>query len=96
MILLAAILVGCENSEQRSRYVCNCQQLQELQSFVKGSIKDANNMSDEEMEDVIHQLRIDGMKIYCKQKPVWVNTTNMEVDWTKQKIDSCDVIMDNW
>ena len=49
---------------------------------------------DEEMEDVINQLRKDGIRLYCKQKPVWHK--NGEIDWTKQKFDSCEVIMVSW
>jgi hypothetical protein len=93
-LLLAVVLSGC-GSKQRSRYVCNCEEQKQLQTFVKESIKPANNMSDEEMEDVVHQLRVDGIKIYCKQKAVWVDN-NGSIDWTKQKFDSCDVVMDAW
>jgi hypothetical protein len=93
-LLLAVVLLGC-GSKQRSRYVCNCEEQKQLQAFVKESIKPANNMSDEEMEDVVHQLRVDGIKIYCKQKAVWVDN-NGAIDWTKQKFDSCDVVMDAW
>jgi|688.fasta_scaffold235543_3 hypothetical protein len=92
--MLAVVLSGC-GSKQRSRYVCNCEEQKQLQAFVKESIKPANNMSDEEMEDVVHQLRVDGIKIYCKQKAVWVDN-NGAIDWTKQKFDSCDVVMDAW
>jgi hypothetical protein len=92
--LLTLILFGCDSSQQ-TRYVCNCEEQNQLQLFVKESIKPANNMSDEEMEDVINQLRRDGIMLYCKQKPVWVKNGG-EIDWTKQKFDSCETIMVHW
>ncbi|RTK94541.1 MAG: hypothetical protein EKK64_08305 [Neisseriaceae bacterium] len=93
--LISLILLSCGSSQQ-SRYVCNCQQQEKLQNFVKESIKPANNMSDEEMEDVIQQLRIEGVKIYCKQQPVWINNNDGSIDWNKQPFDSCQNIMTTW
>jgi len=93
-VLLSVVLSGC-GTEQQTRFVCDCEQQKQLQTFVKESIKPSNNMSDEEMEDVINQLRKDGIKIYCKQKPVWVKYGG-EIDWSKQKFDSCETIMVSW
>lgn len=92
-LLLAVGLSSCESS-QETRFVCNCEEQKQLQLFVKESIKPSNNMSDEEMEDVINQLRKDGIRIFCKQKPVWLK--NGEIDWSKQKFDSCEAIMVSW
>lgn len=92
--LISLVLLSC-GSSQHSRYVCNCQEQEKLQLFVKESIKPANNMSDEEMEDVIKQLRIEGVKIFCKQQPVWINS-NGDIDWYKQTIDSCQTIIPAW
>jgi hypothetical protein len=92
-LILSALFLGCDSS-QHTRFVCNCEEQKQLQAFVKESIGPANNMSDEEMEDVINQLRKDGIRLYCKQKPVWYK--NGEIDWTKQKFDSCEVIMVDW
>jgi hypothetical protein len=108
LILLISVLFGCQqnpnsdssNSDYKkvATYVCNCQEKKDLQEFVKNSIKNANNMSDEEMEDVVKQLRIDGTKIYCKQKPIWCywNGNEWEVDWKRLKLDSCENIMDSY
>ena len=93
-LILSALFLGCDGLQQ-TRFVCNCEEQKQLQAFVKESIGPANNMSDEEMEDVIDRLRKDGIMIYCKQKPVWVNHAG-EIDWTKQKIDSCETIMVHW
>lgn len=93
-LILSALFLGCDSS-QHTRFVCNCEEQKQLQAFVKESIGPANNMSDEEMEDVIDRLRKDGIMLYCKQKPVWLKNGG-EIDWTKQKFDSCEVIMVNW
>ena len=93
--LLAVLLFPSCGSKQASRFVCNCEQQKQLQSFVKESLKPANNMSGEEMEDVIHQLRIDGIKIFCNQKPIWLDFDG-NIDWSKQKLDSCQSIMVSW
>ena len=95
LCILTIMLYSCGGSELRSQYVCNCDEQKELQNFVKESIKNANNMSDEEMEDVIYQLRLDGTKIYCKQLPVWLDH-NGNVDWKKQYTDSCFIIMQDY
>jgi hypothetical protein len=92
--LLAVTLFSCDSSQQ-TRFVCNCEEQKQLQAFVKESIKPANNMSDEEMEDVINQLRQDGIRLYCKSKPVWLKHGG-EIDWAKQKFDSCEVVMVVW
>jgi hypothetical protein len=100
IFILTTILFSCESSlsgsVQTDRYVCNCDQKRELQEFVKTSIKSANNMSDEEMEDVIKELRISGIELYCEKKQVWLNRGSWDIDWTKQKFDSCETVMENW
>lgn len=89
--ILSMVLSSCGSSQQ-SKYVCNCEEQAKLQKWVQEGIKPANNMSDEEMEDVIKRLTIDGIKIHCKQKPVWIGP-DQEIDWKKQKQDSCEIIM---
>lgn len=92
ILMLSLFLFSCSSSIQ-DKYVCNCKQKKEVQEFVANHIKDANNMSDEEMEDVIAQLRVTAIKTICQQKPVWINHDG-SVDWNKQKVDSCESIMD--
>ena len=94
-VLLAVVLFSSCGSNQVSRFICDCEQQKQLQDFVKESVKPANNMSDEEMEDVISQLRKDGIMIYCKQKPVWIKYGG-DIDWEKQKLDTCQSIMVSW
>lgn len=56
LILLSLILISC-GSDQKLRTICTCDQKKEIMKWVQSSIKDANNMADEEMEDVIKELR---------------------------------------
>lgn len=93
-IIAIAIFFGC-GSSQESMSVCNCEQRKNLQQFIKESIKPSNNMSDEEMEDVIRQLRIEGINIFCEKKPIWIKYDG-QIDWLKQKSDSCQSIMQSW
>ena len=91
IISLSIFALSC--GAEQSRYVCNCEQQKALQSFVANGIRAGNNMSDEEMEDVIYQLRIDGTKMFCKLKPVWIDSQG-GIDWRKHKLDTCEIIMD--
>lgn len=93
LIIFSIILFSCNNESRLiDTYVCNCKEQKELQLFIKQSIKNANNMSDEEMEDVIQKLYVVGIKSHCKLLPVWKDN-NGNVDWKKQNIDSCFNIM---
>ena len=90
-LVLGTVIIGC--SGQDAKYVCTCQQQEDVQQFIERSIKPANNMSDEEMEDVIHQLWITGVKLNCGMKVLPTDSRN-NIDWDKAKIDSCEVAYD--
>ncbi len=94
VLIMTTVSCGAPVSEQRTRVVCNCEEKKALQSFVENSIADANNMSDEEMEDVVHQLTVDGSAIHCHKEPVWIKGGSWDIDWTKETLDSCRTIMD--
>lgn len=68
LLALTVIFASCERTEKRNIYVCDCEQQKKAAEFVQTSIKNANNMSDEEMEDVIHQLERTAVKLNCMQK----------------------------
>lgn len=100
---IVGLLFSCEMrpsgeiGKQETMSVCNCEEKLRLEEFLSKSIKDANNMSDEEMEDVIAQLRVTGILTFCHKAPVWVKETEggyTEVDWKRQKVDSCTFIME--
>lgn len=95
-IALCFVICSCNsNSVPADRYVCNCKEKEKLQEYVANSIKNANNMSDEEMEDVLQELRTGGIKMYCRQKQVFVFPDSYgKIDWQKTKLDSCESIME--
>lgn len=91
-LLLSLLLMGamgCETKE--NKFVCNCIQKDKIQLFVSSSIKNANNMSDEEMEDVIDKLYTIGVKVNCDQRTVVYS--GQRVDRLKSKLDSCDTVV---
>lgn len=65
--LLCLVLFSCSDNQTRC-YVCDEQQRLQVADFVSKNVKGANNMSDEEMEDVISELRDTGIKLYCRQE----------------------------
>lgn len=96
-VIVSLLLIGCEEkkSYQKNKQVCNCEEREKLQQFVANGIKPANNMSDEEMEDVIIQLEQTGINLFCREKMVWVKPDTFgAVDYTLTKLDSCEFVMD--
>lgn len=67
IVLCLVTLISCSDKETRC-YSCSKEDNLKIADFVSSNIKDANNMSDEEMEDVISELRDTGIKLYCKQR----------------------------
>lgn len=66
-VLLSTLLVGC-GKDDRYLYVCNCEQKKAVQEFVGSVTRDANNYSDEEMEDVINELYKVAVRTNCPKK----------------------------
>lgn len=83
-------LTSCRDTNIHT-FVCNCEESSKVQQFVSDNMKNSNNMSDEEMEDVIKELLITGVRLNCKQRFLWY-------DWTgkllpeRNNLDSCDVV----
>lgn len=68
-ILLCVAITSCGGEGRTTRcYVCNTQQRLSVADFVSKNIAGSNNMSDEEMEDVIEELRDTGIKLLCSQE----------------------------
>lgn len=70
LIAFCISLISCSETRKEKAYGCTMKQKKELTDFLKTSIKDANNMSDEEMEDVIWQLERTGVHMFCSQYEV--------------------------
>jgi hypothetical protein len=56
LIAVIVICISCERDVKSRVYGCSKTQQAKVSEFIQNSIKNANNMSDEEMEDVIVQL----------------------------------------
>lgn len=96
MILLFATLIISCGPIQRSRFVCTCKDLEKVEQFISKNMEAANNKSDEEMEDVIKELRRTGFQLFCKIKPVWVERDGGETLYDKIKLDSCETVMPHY
>jgi hypothetical protein len=97
ILLIASCLYSCESGEfQSNRSVCNCKEREKVKEFVASSIKNANNMSDEEMEDVIYQLQKTGVQINCHQKIFFFERGSYSINWEnpKNKLDTGEVVYD--
>jgi hypothetical protein len=70
LILLALTVIACSEPKQRRVYACDCKQMAEVSKNIKESIGKVNNMSDEEMEDVIIQLERTFVRTNCSQRMV--------------------------
>jgi len=103
LIVLSGLLnFSCDNPSSSNNgetveleYVCNCKQTEKVSDFVQSSIKNSNNMSDEEMEDVIKELHRTAVKINCEQKNIKAVRDNGHIKRLTQKLDSCEKIMAN-
>jgi len=89
-IIFLLILSSCGYREGQVR-VCNCEQQEKVLSFVQNSIKNANNMSDEEMEDVVSQLERTGVRTICGQTRGRFSNNGGAFDWNSVEKDSCKV-----
>ena len=88
--LLCLVLFSCSDKQTRC-YVCEQSESLQVADFVSKNITGANNMSDEEMEDVIAELRKTGIKLYYKQVFVPSNWNN-EIIWEEVKKDSLQTL----
>lgn len=90
LVLLLTLISCADKSSLYPCWVCTCQESQKVSKFITDNVKAANNMSDEEMEDVISELRSTGIMTICHQKLLWRYSQSKNVDWSKSKLDSCE------
>ena len=67
--------------------------ISEIESILKpGSIYRIRAFSNEYQGKL--ELRIDGIKIFCKQKPIWIKPDTFgQIDWELEKEEPCKNIM---
>lgn len=94
-LLFIFLLTSCQRDHvKREAIICNCKEKRKLEEFIKSSIKDANNMSDEEMEDVIRELGYTGTEIYCHKEFIWFDIVEGHlIPDVSEKFDSCRTFM---
>lgn len=88
VIISSLLIMSCEGRKIRC-FVCDKEDKTKISEFITANMKSANNMSDEEMEDVIIQLEKTAIKTFCKQKIIqgdWEGSIDYEVlDKTKKE-----------
>jgi hypothetical protein len=101
LVALSGLLnFSCDNNNGNNEsvqleYVCNCKQIEKVSDFIEKSIKNANNMSDEEMEDVIEELHRTAVKVNCDRKNIKAVREAGSIKILTGKLDSCERIMSN-
>ena len=91
-ILLLLIIASC-GSKERPRNVCHCDSSNKVLAYISDNLQASNNMSDEEMEDVIRELKHTAVQFYCETRVVWIDH-NGYVDYQLTKLDSCEKIIE--
>ena len=90
---MSIVAISCSNEVTDYEYVCNCKQQEKAALFVQNSIKAANNMSDEEMEDVISELTKTSVRLNCSRKQIkYTYESNSQRREILSKLDSCEVV----
>jgi len=86
-IVVLASMSGC-GPTYNYRPDCSCADAKAMQGWTGQCIKDANNMSDEEMEDVIPACTNAADKLFCKQRKAEVDNSYNFVRWAEPIICS--------
>lgn len=94
-IFFAVALSACDTTTERQVVVwaCNCEEKAAAANWVGEHIGDANNHSDEEMEDVILQLQKTAVQLHCKRLQMQLSTDNAG-NIRSAPNDSCVTIYD--
>lgn len=82
-LTLAALLSACAEPS-KPMHVCSCSDMEKVTSWIAGQVKAANNMSDEEMEDVLYALRGVAISTHCPLRMV-----RIDVQGSPVALDSC-------
>lgn len=91
-LLPLLILLGCGKTSV-TKFVCSCDESKNASEWIKTSIAPANNMADEEMEDVIAELRKTAIMLHCHQR-VFLADHNGNVIWgiKENRLDTCETV----
>lgn len=75
IMFASLLLISCNRNS--TAFVLNEEREEKIGTFILQGTKFGNNMSDEEMEDVIIELRRTAIKLYCPEVPVIVDKDNI-------------------
>lgn len=92
ILTFGLILSSCNIEHRDLEWVCSCEQQQKAADFVTANMKAANNMSDEEMEDVIEELTKTSIMLNCSQRLMFQDRNG--VDWRKEKLNDCETLIE--
>jgi len=94
LVFLFALLIlfGCGKTPV-SKFVCSCEESKSASEWLKTSIAPANNMSDEEMEDVVAELRKTAIMLHCHQR-IFLTDHNGSIIWgiKENSLDTCETV----
>ena len=84
--LLMAGCVGPGPDRTGMATACTAEQSAAVIQFIKSSLLDANNKSDEEMEDVIRQLEKTGRRNLCGRQLVVLKRKGHDIDYERTAV----------
>lgn len=87
VVLSALLVTAC--TKTGAKYVCTCEQLDDIQGFIERSINSSSYISDVEMDNTIHQLWVTGVKLNCSKKVLPLDLES-NIDWSEVELDSCE------
>jgi len=80
LVFIAIFIISCEKiPKQEYMLDCRCADKKEMLDWVQTCIKNANNMSDEEMEDVINQCESTAKNFYCTYSLAFVESDRFDI-----------------
>ena len=90
IVIIAIAFISCTSAKNETVWVCDCEEQARSAQWVKDCLPSANNMSDEEMEDVINQLQKTAVQLNCHMENVKFESTESGLLYSS--IDSCRII----
>ncbi len=91
-ILYVLLIVLCSCTTKATRFICSCEDRTKMEQFISKNVKDSNNTSDEETEDVIAELRKTSLVLYCNPIIIEVNR-NDYTPINDLNLDSCETMI---
>ncbi len=85
-ILMVLVFGACGDSYTKA-FACTTSDRLQIAEFMTTNMKAANNLSDEEMEDVIKELLKTGVRLYCTHKLVPA-TIRGSIKWNRVLSDT--------